>query len=301
MQYQGEIAALIAAFFWTCSSMLWGKIHLSAFTLNACKNCIGVLLISIHVLFVSVGSGSIQVSTDASAWGWLALSGLIGIVVGDTLYFRSLQILGPRRALVLACLSPLFAVALDRLFLAHPIGLFVLLGILLTVTGVIVVVLDRKASAEAPGLLPGKTGAGVACGILGALCQASGGLFSQQGMENCGALEATLIRLLVAAVATICWIASRKKHRATITKSIKREHFKYLIPATALGTWLGILFSQIAYKYADLSIAQTLLSTCPLFAIPIMWILYRQRVNLLGFVGTVVAIFGIWLTLHFNN
>lgn len=300
MLYQGEIAALTAAFLWTCSSMIWGKINLSAFTLNTCKNCIGIVLISMHVLVMSVGAGTLQITNDLNAWGWLALSGLIGIVVGDTLFFRCLQILGPRRAMVLACLSPLFAVALDRIFLAHPIGMLVLLGILLTVIGVIVVVLDRKASVEAPGLLPGKTGVGVVCGILGALCQASGGLFSKQGMENCGALEATLIRLLVAAVATICWIASQKKHRSIIANSFKREHFKYLIPATALGSWLGIFFSQVAYKYSDLSIAQTLLSTCPLFAIPIMWILYRQRVNWLGFVGTVVAIFGIWFTLHFK-
>ena len=280
--------------------MIWGKINLSAFTLNACKNCIGVVLISIHVLVMSIGTGSLQITTAPDAWGWLALSGLIGIVVGDTLYFRSLQILGPRRALVMACLSPLFAVALDRLFLARPITLFVLVGILLTVGGVIVVVLDRKANAEAPGLMPGRIRAGVACGILGAICQAAGGLFSQQGMESCGALEATMIRLLVAALATVLWIVSRPKQRKSIFDSIKMEHVKLLIPATALGTWLGIFFSQIAYKYSDLSIAQTLLSTCPLFAIPIMWILYRQRVNVLAFVGTLVAIFGIWLTLRYK-
>ena len=296
----GEGAALIAAFLWTCSSMIWGLLQLPAFTLNACKNCIGLALFAIQIAIVSLFFG-MELSADLHAWGWLTLSGLVGIVIGDTLYFRSLQILGPRRAMVMACLAPFFAALLGLIFLQQTMGYLVILGVALTMAGVIVVVLDRKAKQEEPGLMPGRMQAGIACGVLAAACQALGGYFSAKGMVACDPLEAAAIRLLAAALATTLWLLSRQKYRQAFMQTVKIEHFRYLIPATAMGTWLGIWFCQMAYKNDDLAIAQTLLSTCPLFAIPVMWILHRHRVNRLAFFGTAVAIFGIWLTVKYKT
>ena len=300
-----QAAALTAAFLWTCSSMIWGLINLPAFTLNACKNCVGVTLIGIHLAVVSFGLGMIELSASWQAWGWLALSSLVGIVLGDTMYFRSLQILGPRRAMVLACLSPFFAALLGLLFLNQTIGYLVVVGVALTMSGVMVVVMDRKAKQEEPGLMPGKLRAGIACGVLGAACQAGNAMFSVKGMESCDPqcdpLEATAIRLFVAAMATSLWILSRQKYRQGFIQTFKVEHLRYIVPATALGTWLGIWLSLVAFSKNDIAIAQTLLSTCPLFAIPVMWILHRHRVNRLAFFGTVLAIFGIWMTLTYKT
>ena len=290
----------MAAFLWTCSSMIWGLIKLPAFTLNACKNCVGVTLVGIHLVIASFVFGVVPLSVGWNAWGWLTLSGLVGIVVGDTMYFRSLQILGPRRAMVLACLSPFFAALLGLFFLQQMMGYLVIMGVALTMAGVIVVVMDRKAKQEEPGLLPGKMQAGIACGVLASACQATGGLFSAKGMVDCNPLEAAAIRLFAAALATTFWLLSRQKYRQAFRETVKIEHFRYLIPATAMGTWLGLWFCQMAYKNDDLAIAQTLLSTCPLFAIPVMWILYRHRVSRVALFGTVVAIFGIWLTVQYD-
>ena len=186
-------------------------------------------------------------------------------------------------------------------------GLLVVLGIAMTMAGVIVVVLDRKAKQEEPGLMPGKMQAGIACGVLAAACQAAGGLFSVNGMRaeagevGCNPLEAAAIRLFAAAVATSLWLLSRQKYRQAFLQTVKIEQFRYIIPATAMGTWLGIWFCQMAYKNDDLAIAQTLLATCPLFAIPVMWILHRHRINRLALAGTAVAIFGIWLTFKYEE
>ncbi len=294
----GEFAALVAALLWTFSSMLWGRVKLSAFTLNACKNVIGSLFIVAHVGVIGLIYGSINLTTSPTAWGWLALSGLIGIVAGDTCFFRCLQILGARRALLIACAGPLFAIVLGFLFLNQHIGFVVIGGILLTVFGVGTVIADRRAHVEAPGLLPGRFRSGVILGILSAVCQAVGGLFSTLGMKDCGALEATMIRLLVAGVATVLILLSQKESRKSLYKTFRWEYLKIVIPATAIGTWLGIWSCQIAYKSADLAIAQTLMSTCPLFAIPVVWVCFGHKPTRLAIVGTMVALFGIWLTVQ---
>ena len=79
----GEIAALVAALLWTFSSMLWGMVKIPAFTLNACKNIIGSIFILLHLVCLWFLFGSVQFTTNPAEWGWLALSGLVGIVAGD--------------------------------------------------------------------------------------------------------------------------------------------------------------------------------------------------------------------------
>ena len=298
MQY-GELAALTAALLWTFSSMLWGLVKIPAFTLNACKNIIGCILIFLHIVCVWIFFGTADFTTNPADWGWLTLSGLVGIVAGDTLYFRSLQILGPRRALLIACASPIFATMLGFQFLDQQISIIVFTGIILTVLGVGTVVSDRRADVEAPGLLPGNFEVGVALGLMGAVCQAVGGLFSTLGMQGeCGALEATMIRLLVAAVATVIMLMLQTETRKSLARTFKFEYLKIVIPAAAIGTWLGIWFSQLSYKYADLAVAQTLMSTCPLFAIPIVWIAFGHKATRLAIIGTIVALVGVWMTVQ---
>lgn len=297
----GETAALSAAFLWTLSSMLWGQVHLSAMTLNFCKNLIGIVLIAIHLGVMGLVMGESPMTASAASWGWLALSGLVGIVAGDALFFRSLQILGPRISLMLATTSPFFSSVLGIWILGEALTPGVVTGIALTVSGVIVVVADRRAKNESPGLLPGSLGTGIVCGVLGALCQATGGVLARMGMIDgagepvCGAMEATMIRVLVAAGGTLVWVSLAGSFRKTVARAFHWDQLKRVIPATALGTWLGIYLSQVAYQQADAAIAQTLLATCPLFAIPIVWFLKKQPITMIGWLGTLMAVGGIAL------
>ena len=227
--------------------------------------------------------------------------------IGDTLYFRSLQILGPRRALMMATTSPLFAVVLGAVLLGEDLKFMAVSGIVITVAGVIVVVADRKANKESPGIKPGRMSWGVAAGVLAAVCQAIGGVFSKKGMvasdglELCDPVEATFIRLLISAVGVVVIVSSGKQLGTYVREACKWDMLKLLIPATALGTWLGIWMSQIAFRYSDVAIAQTLLSTCPLFAIPIVWLAHKHRITMLSILGTIVALVGISMTVSDGN
>src|SRR5215472_6413054 len=65
----------------------------------------------------------------------LALSGMIGFIFGDTFQFRSILILGPGRASLLASTAPLFTTALAWPLLQQRPGPLALLGMLLTISG----------------------------------------------------------------------------------------------------------------------------------------------------------------------
>jgi len=300
----GEWAALAAALMWTCSSMIWGRINLPALTLNFFKNWIGVVLILIHMLILGAISNQTLFSAPPQSWGWLAISGVVGIVIGDTFFFRSLQILGPRKALMVATTAPLFSAVLASVLLNESLAYTAILGVVMTVAGVVIVVADRKAAKEAPGLMPGDASLGAVLGVLGAICQSVGGVLSKKGMVGadgepiCNAVEATFIRIFVAAIATAFLIMAAKKARHHLINGIKPEMLRFLIPATAIGTWLGIWFSQIAFQQSDVAIAQTLLATCPLFAIPVVWYSHKHKVTALAFFGTAISIAGIYLTVR---
>ena len=301
----GELAALSAALLWTFSTLLWGKIDLSAMGLNLCKNAIGTVMLIGHLtaLVIFLDRPSLLLAPQVS-WFWLSLSGLIGIVVGDTVYFRSLQIMGARRALIMATTGPIFAAILGWMILNEALGILAITGIALTVAGVLFVVIDRKAKHEVPGIMPGRLRDGILLGLAGAVCQSVGGVFSKLGMVDssgqqiCDAVEATFIRLFVASVATIGYVMLRKQIGELFHRARQWKELRMIVPATAIGTWLGIWLSQLAYQHSDVAIAQTLLATCPLFAIPIVWLVDGHRITLIGVVGTIVALIGIYLTVN---
>ena len=306
----GESAALSAAFLWTVSSFLWGRIKLKAIELNAAKNLIGVVLIGLHILVLSflfsgpisdgtaeVASHGFQFRATATAWGWLGLSGVIGIVIGDTFFFRSLQILGPRRALMMATFSPLFAVAIGWVVLGEALLPLQIVGVLTTAVGIVIVISERRGRQEALDLYPGTPTAGVLLGLGAAVCQAAGGTISKMGMivDDCSPLEASLIRMIFAAVGTMLILALRRKTQEFFRAFLKWEELRKILLASAIGTWLGIWLSQVAFKETQVGIAQTLLSTSPLFAIPLVRIIQGHKASALAIAGTLVAVIGIAL------
>lgn len=291
----GELSALGAALLWTISSMFWRELRLSAWTINLAKNILGTLLLGAHLLISAQVFGAPLFEASLPSVSFLAISGLIGIVIGDTLYFRSLQILGPRRALMVATTSPLFSIVLAWTFANQQLLASAVMGIFLTIAGVVIVVADRKAHQEAPSIFPGQTSVGVLCGIGGAICQAVGGILSQRGMSDCSGLEASFYRVSVAMLSMVLLYGVRGNLNRTLKSVSSPALLRILIPATIIGTWMGIWFSQIAYKNSDAAIAQTLLSTCPLFSVPIIFFVDRQKISVLSILGSVIAIIGVYL------
>ena len=306
----GESAALTAAFLWAVSSFVWARIKLSAIELNTAKNLIGGLLLGLHVAVLSccfsgtdatsvpqVATSAFQFQASATAWWWLGLSGLIGIVIGDTFFFRSLQILGPRRALMMATFAPLFAVAISWVILGEALLFVQIVGVLTTAVGIVIVVNEKHGQKEMLDLFPGSQRAGVMLGIGAAICQATGAAISKFGMniDDCNALEATLIRTIFSTGGTLLLLASRQRVRDFFKNLSKWKELRKLLLASALGTWLGTWLSQVAFKESSVGIAQTLLSTSPLFAIPLVRIIQGHKASALAITGTLVAIIGIAL------
>lgn len=297
----GEVAALTAAFMWSVSSLLWRDIRLSAGAMNLSKNALGLALMLLHLGVLTAVTHEAAFTASTSSIGLLLISGLVGVVIGDTLFLRSLQILGPRISLMMATTSPIFSVVLGIVFLREQLLIIVVVGVFLTVAGLIIVLTDRAAAKEAPNVYPGKIAAGVWCGIAAAFCQSVGGVFSRAGSQDCSGIEAAIYRIAVGMVVLIAFYAWRGKLNEIVRSVFKFDMVKLLLPATVLGTWMGVWLCQVAYKHSDVAIAQTLLSTCPLFAVPVIWFWDKQRLSARGFMGTLIAVSGVALVVWFSS
>ncbi len=292
----GETASLLAAFLWALASLFYGKTQLSAFAMNFGKNLIASAVMLVHLRIESFMTGRPMFGVGLTECGWLAISGFVGIVIGDTFYFRSLQILGPRRALMVSTTSPIFAALLSWVFLSDSVGSMDLIGITLTLTGVSFVVADRRLNTEAPGLFPGSVSRGILFGLLGAICTGIGAITSKIVMGHTNPLEAALIRILASAVCTTALVATSGTLRKSISGLFQSAQLRYFVPAVLCGTWLGIWLSQVGYKYSSVAVALTLTHTTPVFVMPMIRIVYGIRITLLAVAGAAIAILGVYLT-----
>jgi len=300
----GELAALTTAALWALASLFYGRTQLSAWQINFGKNWIASVILFVHLGVASWLAGRPLFAADRNSWALLAVSSLIGIVIGDTFYFRSLQILGPRRALMVSMTSPLFATLVGWFALGETLTLVSLTGIALTMGGIGVVISERAGSSELPGHFPASTARGMIMGVLAALCNAIGGTFSRLGTQGsewfaangCDPLEATVIRVWVAAAFSVSAAVVTGSVIRTARQSFHPTALRMYFPAVICGTWLGIWMSQIAYKHTYLAITLTLTCTTPLFVMPMLRITSGYQITARGVLGALISIAGVYLT-----
>jgi drug/metabolite transporter (DMT)-like permease len=292
LDFVGELAALGSALLWALASVAYGRIGqvLPPLGLNLSKGVIAIALIGITLLLRQEAPpilGPVNL-------GLLLLSGIIGIGVGDTLYFEALQRLGVRRTLLLKeSLAPPMAAALAVVFLAELLPWVAWGGIVLTLLGVLWVISERTPQTQEP---PGHHLQGVILGLLAALGQAVGAVLSRAALAETPIppLWGALLRLLAGVTVLLLWGLLRREVRSWFKGFHSRRLWLGLCLAAFGGTYLGIWLQQVGLKYAPAGVAQTLGATSPLFVLPIaLWL--GEEIRLRAWLGAGLALAGISL------
>ncbi len=288
---KGETSALVAALFWAVATVMFSRAgkRIAPLELNLVKGVIAVMLIVITLLI----GGNLMTAVDPLALGLLAVSGIIGIGLGDTAYFESLNGLGPRRALLILMLSPPLAGLIAWFFIGEAIGPMAWVGIALTVGGVAWVITERYAGKDGT---QSRLMRGIGMGLIAALAQALGAVLSRAAFMHTSVspLMAALIRLSAGVVMLLVWIVAIRPAADRFTIHKKRDMWRMIFFATFIGTYLAIWLQQTSFKFTETGIAQTLISTSPLFVLPFaVWM--GEKVSLRAFAGVLVALAGIAL------
>jgi drug/metabolite transporter (DMT)-like permease len=288
-QYTGELAALISAFLWAQSAVLYGYLgkQIPPMGLNFAKAGVALIMISATIALRQDFTPQLPLPS----LGLLGISGILGIAIGDTFYFRALQCLGARRTLLLGTLSPPMAALMALLFLREVLPLAAWLGIGITIAGVIWVISERTTGrAEPPRLML----QGVGFALLFSLAQAAGAVLSRAALAGTAVdpLWAAGLRLGMGWSLLFIWGLTRQKLGSWLRGFSGWEALGLLVLAAFMGTFLGIWLQQLSLKYVSAGIAQTMSSTSPLFVLPAA-ALMGDKISPRALLGVLIALAGI--------
>lgn len=301
----GESAAIITSFLWTFNSILFASAgrKIGSVSVNAYRIIIAVGLLSV-VHFILLGT-FIPLATD-DQWFWIGMSGIIGLGIGDFALFAAFVVIGPRRSVLMMALSPIFAAFVAFLMLGEELSLWVGIGITITLTGVFVVILEREEASQEKPLSKKVKMWGTTLALIGAIGQGTGIVFAKKGMllyPEIGldvALSATLMRMIVGSI--FIWLVVIFAGRISELKKAvgNRRGMAETAGGAFIGPFIGVTLSMVAVLYTHAGVAQTLMSLMPVFIIPVIWVLYRQRTSWRGILGAIVAVVGVAILLIVN-
>ncbi|WP_394143734.1 DMT family transporter [Vibrio atypicus] len=293
MAFQGEIAAICAAIVWALATWIYSQFshRFTAMQLNILKGCIASLMMLVVLPFGAMPESSIETTHLVV----LAISGVIGIAIGDSAYFASLKRIGANKTLLLESLAPPLSGVLALVALGSVLSMQSWLGVLITTLAVTFVIFQPDA------VNPSKANwVGIGYGLLASVCQASGVVISHYALVagDLPPLLGALIRLSVGVLAVAVVIQFiEKRPFADIKQHVReltRPSFLWLLAAIFVGTFLALWLQQIALKHANPAIAQTLIATSPLFML-FIYLFKGEKVTVKSALGTLAAIGGISL------
>ncbi|WP_241973615.1 DMT family transporter [Aliidiomarina shirensis] len=289
--FLGQLAALTAAFCWALATLMYSRSshHLSSAQLNLVKGMIASPLLLIGLwLFADLE----LLQWQSTPFILLLLSGVIGITVGDTCYFSALRRLGPAHTILFEYLAPPFAALIAWLVLSESMSIVEIGAALVVIIGVLLVLTERQPVA---GVALSRSG--LLFAVAAALCQAIGLVMAFYAFQNfdVNALQAAMLRLSAGTAAlTVALLLLKPRMLIQTWSAVQKTKKSVLLTAIILGTFLAIWLQQIAIAYVTPGIAQTLLSTAPLFMLGLN--LFRGRtVSFRALLGTFVAMIGIGL------
>jgi drug/metabolite transporter (DMT)-like permease len=281
MPYMGELAAIGTSLCFSFGSILFtfaGR-EVGSGIVNRTRLLVAAVLVMLWHL-VAFGQ-ALPLDAAPERWFWLGLSGFVGLALGDAFLFQAFVLVGPRLSM----------------FLGETLALLEVVGIGITIAGIMLVIAERGGKAKVEELDRRRYIIGLLCGLGGAVGQASGLTLSKLGLsEGFPALSGNLIRLLTAMV--IIWIVAGFNRQIINGFKVLRVHpraLMFLTGGAILGPMLGVWFSLIAVQNTSVGVASTLSSLMPIFLIPISYVVFKERVSKQAIIGTLVAFVGMVL------
>lgn len=282
----GIAAALLSAGAWAVGAVLYKKFgeRISSVGMNLAKGAINVVLFALTLSAIGYAPMS------ADSFLLLGISGIIGIALGDTLFFEALQKLGPQVLVVLSMLGQVITALFALFFLGESLSPAMWAGMALVIGGIAFVVATRSTGATRK-----STAAGLLCGLGAVLAMSVSVVLAKEGMTDVSAVQATFVRMIWGTAGLLLWGAVRGGIGAWVEpfREVRLAgKFFFLVCLVSFG---GFWLFHIAIKYTEVAVATTLSSTEPLFVIPLAAVFLKERITGRMMLGTAVAVAGIVL------
>ncbi|MGD0381896.1 MAG: DMT family transporter [Thermoguttaceae bacterium] len=287
----GELAAIGTAFLWTLSALAWtsaGK-DMGALAMSFIRLIITCVYLSIYGIF---HGSALPLNADGETWLLLAVSGLFGFFISDVCLFKAFLLIGPRLSLLIQSLSPPLSAIIAWIFLGDKLLLKDWIGMAITLSGVIWVILERPETPEEHRRRR-HIARGVFLAVVAAVSGAIGLVFSKKGIGNYDAAAATYIRIIgalagYAVLLTLVW------RWPMVFKAVRlRRAMGILMFGSFVGPFLGVILCMVSLRYCHTGVVSTIINTMPVLILPFIIVLYHEKVSLRAAGGAVLSVLGV--------
>ena len=292
MPYAGELSALLTACLWSGSAVVFASAtkRMGSFQVNITR----LVLAAVYLVLMTAMLG-LDVNLSGRQILNLSISGVVGLTLGDTFLFKAFQEIGARISMLIMSTAPAIAATLAYVFLGEDLSFAGVLGIMVTVAGVSVVVLDRGG--------PGSKGvpltiSGLLFAALGAAGQGGGLIFAKLAFREgeINGFVATAVRIIASLVLLLPVALMTKRYSSPVRMFIQdRKAFWQTALGSVLGPFLGISFSLIAIEYTKVGIAATIMALVPILMLPLVRFVYKEKLTWRAIFGAFVAVGGVAL------
>jgi drug/metabolite transporter (DMT)-like permease len=295
----GEFSALSTAVFWTLSALAWTSAgrQVGALSVSFIRLVIAFVLLTITC---KIAHGLWWPSdADARTWTILLISGFFGFFLADLCIFKAFIIIGPRLTLLLQAFTPPLAAMLSHWYLGDTLGTKKWLAMAVTLAGVVWVVLERQESPKEMHHRKDFTW-GVLLAIGSAVFTAFGQVFSRQGIHhpngsNYDPFAATLIRVIGAFACYLVLLFVMRRWRQ-IGRTTQHGRAMVIIALGAVvGPYLGVAMNMKALATCSTGVVTTIISTTPVLILPLVILLYKEKVSPRAAIGAGISVLGVAL------
>jgi drug/metabolite transporter (DMT)-like permease len=290
----GELAAIGTAVCWSLTAVFFSYSGRKIGSDVVNRSRLIFALIFLAIMHVILEGSLFPQDVEPFRWWWLGVSGILGLVLGDTFLFRAYVMVGPRLSMLMMSSVPIFSVLFGWLLFGETISSLEMVGILLAVGGIGWVVTEKQLGMT---IVENKAyKAGLFFALLGALGQVANLVTAKFGLVGgYPTISATMIRLFVAVIVLWGIAALRRQVMYTFRQWRNKEAFPAMLAGSFTGPFLGIWLSLIAVSLTRLGIASTLMALPPVILIPVEYFIFKRPVSNRGIIGTLVTFVGVML------
>jgi len=310
VQISGELIALLTTLSWSIGIFPFTEAakRIGAAPLNQYRLLLAWIVISL-ILMVYFDKSFVGLFTEPQAFHYLflGLSGIIGFTIGDYFSITSFKLLGPKLGSLYTTFAPGASLLIGYFVLSEQLNSIGLLGIVITISGVIWLTLSKKDTSEAEKIGYKRDKKGIVFGVLGAFCQGTGLVLSKYGMDKAGielpTMHAVWIRLLFAfsAAFILSIVNGRFYQNSKLVLTNTNNNLPFLVFGTFLGPVIGVSLSLYSIQKLEVAVAQTIFSLIPLFVLPISFFVYKEKITIQSIFACLVALLGVLILIWRNQ
>jgi drug/metabolite transporter (DMT)-like permease len=290
MPFLGELSALLTAFLWSGTSIVFTE---ATTRVGSIQVNITRMLMALVMLCLTIWIFGFDISMSQSQILNLTWSGVVGLVLGDSFLFRAFKDIGARLSMLIMSLVPAMSAIMGLVFLDEYLSVEASIGMVITIVGIAVVVLERRRLATNKYQFSTK---GLIYAFLGALGQASGLIFAKLAFNEAPmhGMVATTVRIASSVIIFLPVALMFKWYRNPFKVYAKnRTALGFTVTGAVLGPYLGITFSLVAIAHTQVAIATTIMSLPPIIMLPLVYFYYKEPLSLRAVGGAVIAVAGV--------